>query len=248
MEELGRYQKGLLLLLLIMAVIFSVVYFSLSSQMGFVYNHGFLKKSVEGGNTLYSGKIGQEAVVFAVGADKSLTYRHGDKTYGPFTVREDPTAVPKSNGRAEDMTGVEIKEGEEILFRGGVLDDSMYGMILVEEKTGESNYGGDGAGFDSFGNMLGDKKPSVHTILRILSGPELSRRVNWGAWFGGLVVAVLTALGILFADAFFRFRMSFRVEYVDDLSPSAWEIMSRYIAWTVGVIATLYIFFSGLTL
>ncbi len=254
MEELNRYQKGLLLVLLIMVVIFTAVYFVRAPQVGFVYRGAFLEKSTEGENTLYSGKVRGREAVFTVGADKSVTYRHGDKTYGPYTAKKDSSAVPKDDAHASLMTGVEIREGEEVFFRGGVMmagrGDESFMMIYDENGMFYDGitFSSDGVMYDENGQIIDQNMPTVNTILRMMSGPKLTRRVQWGAWFGGLVFAVLTAIGILFADAFFRFRMSFRVENAEGLYPSAWEMMTRYIGWTVAVLATLYIFILGLTI
>ena len=244
-QKLNRYQKGILLLLIAMVVIFSAVYFSLSSQVGFVYKDAFLKKSVEGENTIYSGSIGMKTATFTVTEEKSLTFTYGDKTHGPFTAKEDPTAIPKHNGKANEMTGIEVREGDEILFRGGALF-GVSGMVLVEEETGETDYGISGSGYDVNGNLLGDAKPSIYTILCVLRGPELTQRVKWPAWFGGMFLSLVTAIYILFADELFYIRMSFRVEYAEDLYPSAWEIIGRYAGWTVCTVATFVVFTSGL--
>ena len=51
--------------------------------------------------------------------DQSVVLQYGDKTYGPYTMLEDPTAVPK-NEEAEGLTGIEIRNGDQVFFRGGV--------------------------------------------------------------------------------------------------------------------------------
>ena len=47
-------------------------------------------------------------------------FQYGSTTYGLYSVKEDPTAVPHDENRAEYMTGVEVYRGEKLLFRGGV--------------------------------------------------------------------------------------------------------------------------------
>ena len=48
-----------------------------------------------------------------------MSFRCDGQTYGPYTVKEDPTARPEDEFGREVMTGVEIRDGEELLFRGG---------------------------------------------------------------------------------------------------------------------------------
>lgn len=35
--------------------------------------------------------------------------------------KEDPTALPEDEERAEDMIGVELRKGDSLMFRGGIL-------------------------------------------------------------------------------------------------------------------------------
>ena len=46
---------------------------------------------------------------------------YGDLVYGPYTVKKDQTAIPKGKTSSDSMIGVEVREGDAILFRGGVL-------------------------------------------------------------------------------------------------------------------------------
>lgn len=236
-RELGRYQKGILLLLIAMVTIFTILYAMAFSKTGFVYEDAFLEKRTDSGNTVYTGYVKGERLTYTVTKDKALTCTYGDKTYGPFTAKKDSTAVPWTNGAARDMVGVEIREGEEILFRGGVLvkDEREMSMVLVDEKI----YDG--------------QEPPIHrqyadTILRLLAGPKLTRGGNFWRWLGGVIVAAFTALSIVFAEELFQFSLSFRVRYAELAEPSEWEILSRYAGWALGMFATLIIFFSGLTM
>ena len=241
-RELNRCQKAILVILIAMVSVFTIIYSIAFSKTGFVYDGTFMEKRSENGDTVYSGRIKGEELTYTVTADHVLYCRYGDKTYGPYTARKDPTAVPKGNGRADEMVGVEIREGEEILFRGGAL--MIEGNIqLIKKTTGDIN-------MDVTVSVVGrnDFEPSVHMILRLLGGPELTKGGNFWCWFFGVLVAGMTVFSMLFAEELFHFAMSFRVRYAELTDPSDWEILSRYVGWILSTVVTLVVFFSGLTM
>ena len=57
MKDLNNYQKGILIIMIVMAVIFAVIYPKTISRVGYRYNDTILVPTQENGNTLYSGKI-----------------------------------------------------------------------------------------------------------------------------------------------------------------------------------------------
>ena len=118
-KNLNGYQKGLLLLLLAMALVFAVVYHMTIARVGVLYQNAIFVPAEENGVTVYSGKRRGKQAEFTVSADKTVSFRCDGQTYGPYTVKEDPTARPEDEFGREGMTGVEIRDGEELLFRGG---------------------------------------------------------------------------------------------------------------------------------
>ena len=118
-KNLNGYQKGLLLLLLAMALVFAVVYHMTIARVGVLYQNAIFVPAEENGVTVYSGKLRGKQAEFTVSADKTVSFRCDGQTYGPYTVKEDPTARPEDEFGREGMTGVEIRDGEELLFRGG---------------------------------------------------------------------------------------------------------------------------------
>ena len=56
-KNLDRYQKGILLLLAVMIVVFGVIYGIVTSRVGFLYKDAILRPTEENGNTIYSGKL-----------------------------------------------------------------------------------------------------------------------------------------------------------------------------------------------
>ena len=61
-KNLDRYQKGILLIMLVMTLVFAVIYPVIISRVGFEYKDKIFVPSQENGSTVYSGKLyGQQA-------------------------------------------------------------------------------------------------------------------------------------------------------------------------------------------
>ena len=79
-KKLNMYQKGVLILLAAMFVIFTAAYFIVSSKVGFRYNDAILQPRYENRITVYEGRIKGKDAVFTVTEDKTVTFSYGDKT------------------------------------------------------------------------------------------------------------------------------------------------------------------------
>ena len=239
-KELGRYQKILLLLMAVMILAFTVIYPIVTALSGFLYEDTILVPAEEDGSTVYSGKIRGTAATFTVSADKTVIFQYGNTVYGPYTVKEDPTAIPKDSDLQTQMTGIELRCGGEIVFRGGVVNSGDWRMLYNEDGS-----------FDLLRSITatmsdGTMEPSVSTILDLTDGPALTHKGTWLGWFGGVLICVITALTMLFADELFRWNASFLVRNAEEAEPSDWEIAGRYITWTVLPVMAAVIFILGL--
>lgn len=239
-KVLGRYQKFLLLLMAVMILAFTVIYPIVTARSGFLYEGTILVPSEEDGGTVYSGKIYGTAATFTVSADKTVIFQYGNTVYGPYTVKEDPTAIPKDSDLQTQMTGIELRCGGEIVFRGGVVNSGDWRMLYNEDGS-----------FDLLRSITatmsdGTMEPSVSTILDLTDGPALTHKGTWLGWFGGVLICVIAALTMLFADELFRWNASFLVRNAEEAEPSDWEIAGRYITWTVLPVMAAVIFILGL--
>ena len=239
-KELGRYQKILLLLMAVMILAFTVTYPIVTARSGFLYKDAILVPAEEDGCTVYSGKSRGTAATFTVSADKTVIFQYGNTVYGPYTVKEDPTAIPKDSDLQAQMTGIELRCGGEIVFRGGVVNSGDWRMLYNEDGS-----------FDLLRSITatmsdGTMEPSVSTILDLTDGPALTHKGTWLGWFGGVLICVITALTMLFADELFRWNASFLVRNAEEAEPSDWEIAGRYITWTVLPVMAAVIFILGL--
>ena len=249
-KNLNGYQKGLLLFMIVMTLIFAVIYPKTISKVGYKYRDSILVPIQENGKTTYTGKIYGSHAQFIVSEGKSVEFQYGDKNYGTYIMKEDSTAIPENEELAEHMEGIEIRNGDRIVFRGGVLDvgDSYW---LYNENGDFENFGfsvvtSNGITWDANGNVIDAMEPSASVIYELLNEPGLTHKGDGLGWFGAVFLCILNALSILFADEMFRWNLKFRIRDVEDVEPSEWEIAGRYIGWTVIAIMAVVIFIVGL--
>lgn len=248
-KSLGRYQKVILLLLIFMVLVFAVLYIVTINQVGIEYKGVILVLGQEDGKTTYSGRIHGKQATFCVSDDNKVVFQHGDKVYGPYTAKADPSAIPEDAAGKESMAGVEVRCAEKVLFRGGVR--IINGIWYLTNEDGTSGNSGvyitiNGVTRDENGKIVDLMEPSVETILRLMDGPELTHKGQWRGWLYGLFVCFITSLLILFADELFYLRVSRWIDNPDSAEPSDWEITGRYISYAVLSIMSLVIFIMGL--
>lgn len=250
---LDIYQKVILLLMAAMTLVFAVVYAITIGRVGFAYRGAILVPSQENGSTVYSGKVKGLQARFIVSEDRSVVFQYGDQTYGPYTVTVDPAAVPEDAEQLQDvMTGVELRRGDEVWFRGGIFrgGDNLWlynedGRLHDCELFYAVDTGNQRIEYDGNGKVMG-MEPTALTILKLMDHPELTHKGDWFAWFTAAVLCVLNALSILFADELFRWQLSFRIRCADRAEPSDWELIGRYISWVFLTVLALVIWIVGL--
>lgn len=253
-QSLNRYQKSILALMAAMVLIFAAVYGAATARKGFLYQNAILVPAQADGVSTYAGRIRGEAAVFTVSADKTVTFQYGGRTYGPYTAREAPDAVPQGRQAGGQMAGVELYCGGELLFRGGVLElDGRRWLCNADGSPADDvvtvtvTYGNqDVLVMDENGKVIDPMEPSVSAILDLMAGPALTHKGVWPLWACGALLCVFTAVSILFADELFRFEMAFRIRHADTAQPSGWEMAGRYVAWAVLPAAALAVFIAGL--
>lgn len=249
-KGLNWYQKSILILMLAMALIFAAIYHRTISREGVLYQNAIFVPAEENGVTVYSGKLRGKRAAFTVAADKTVTFRCDDQAYGPYTVKEDPTALPDLEIQLEGMTGAELWEGDTLIFRGGFWQSG--DSFWLRNADGSMDLGmqtyvvENGVKKDSDGNIIDPAKPSASDILRLVFDPEITHKGTWLAWFGAVFLSILNAVSILYADELFHWDLSFQIRNAEAAEPSDWELMKRYLGWTVFTIAVLVIYILGL--
>ena len=237
----ARIKKVFLILLAIMVPVFSVLYLFMGFQKGTAYHDTLFRLTMDGETVVYSAKVKGRPISFSISPDGAVTCRQGETVYGPYTIREDPSAAPGGELASMGLTGVEILEGDEVLFRGGYLGKrsplfltDRYGKIYPSYAIGEKN------GLD--------RPPQPLTILYFSLRPEPdAHRGHITPWFLATLMAGLAAVSIRFDDQLFRFGLSLRMRNAEAAEPSEWEIFSRYLSWMVLTAFSFGIYIYGLT-
>lgn len=243
-KTLDYRQKWIFLIMGVMVLVFTILYPVTLSRVGYSYRDAILVPHEAEGTTVYSGKIQGEAASFTVTQDKTVTFQYGDLTYGPYTVKEDPQAAPESGDLADSLSGVEIWRQDSRLFRGGARKLDQHGWLLYYEN-GEP-YGLE-IKITTGGNSAAQMEPSLATILDLTMGPELTHKGHWLPWFLGILLCLVNAVSILYADELFRFWLSFRIESPELAEPTDLEITGRYFGWGAMLIGIFVVFVIGLS-
>lgn len=252
-KSLNTYQKSILLFMTAMVLIFTGIYPIVLSRVGFGYRNSIFPLHQENGIDVYSGKLNGKHAVFTVTADKQVIFQYGDLFYGPYTIKKDSSAVSEKIDTfdPELLTGIELREKEQIFFRGAVADFGEHlfiynedgtlfdGLIMIEADS-------DSIMTDESGKLLDPIVPSVYTIINLMKGPELIHKGNVMGWFSGIFICILTTISILFADELFRWNLSFQIQNAEYAEPSDWQIGCRYVTWTILPMLALALFVIGL--
>ncbi len=250
-QDLNWYQKGILLLLLALIPVYAVIYHVSISRVGVLYNDKIFVPAEESGATVYSGRLDGKPAEITVTNDKTaVTFRCGDTVYGPYTIEEDPSALADIEFCPSDMRGVALYDGETLLFRGGFWPSGEFTQLYRADGSPDLQMGlyavENGVWKDADGNVVDPMKPDAADILRIALAPELTHKGDWLVWFGAVCISLLNAATILYADELFRWNLSFQIQNAEDVEPSEWEMLSRYLGWTVLTVLAFIVYILGL--
>lgn len=229
-------------------VLFTILYPVLGMQRGIDFQGEFLRQAERGEDTVYTGTLDGKTVELTYTPSGALFYRWGDVEYGPYTLTEDPTAIPPSETMGR-VTGVELRLDGEILFRGGYGLDGFY---LVNEDGTKPNRleiiaNGTAYGLVGSRQTYEDGLSITRAISLLLEGPSVRSRVHGEGYFLGTLVVVINAVAILFADELFRWNLRWSIRHPERAEPSEWELFSRGFSWVVLTIVALIGYMMGLS-
>lgn len=229
-------------------VLFTILYPLLGMQRGIDFQGEFLHQVERGEDTVYTGTLDGKTVELTYTPSGALFYRWGDVEYGPYTLTEDPSALPTSETMGR-VTGVELRLDGEILFRGGYGGDGLY---LVNENGTKLNgleivTNGTAYGLDGSRQIYEDGLSITRAIGLLLEGPSVRSRVHGEGYFLGTLVVAINAVAILFADELFRWNLRWSIRHPERAEPSEWELFSRGFSWVVLTIVALIGYMMGLS-
>ena len=228
---------------------------------------GTIHSWIEGHTVIQSGD-GREAVyaVTPVSADDiRVECQIGEETFGPFRVTKYPLAqLPGAGSNALNSfpipfdTGLEIKNTitGETLFRGGYRLSGDYTSLISGTITTEGDPGSasehmtvDGVTYFDYAPASPEKGPGPYdlTFFALEAEEELTHKGNVGYFALALLVAVLNAASIVWAEELFVWSMSFQVADPESVEPSEWEIFPRHVGWGLFLLMELIVLIMGLT-
>ena len=227
-------EKALLLALAGMAVFFFFLYLILSRMPGVEYYDALLLRRGEGEVVTYSGKARGQRVEFQVTEEGAVTYVVDGQARGPYTVVRDPSAALD-----DFLTGVEVRLGEEVLFRGGWLPDKDVPYLEDQWGTPQLQQYFQSKGED--GTLPRD--PSAAFLIQLVLEPDLRCRGQWELYALGLLLSLAAVPLILYAEQLFRWNLRFSIRDPERAEPSDWELFSRKLSWVIltGMALVLYI-------
>ena len=227
-KQLSVLQKAILIGICAMALVFCVLYPVTLARVGYAFRGAILTPAQTDAGTVYSGRVHGEAVSFTVDASGAATYTGGGTEFGPYTVREDASAVPAEFLRYDTpSTGVELRRGDEVIFRGCLRDNGEYRMLYDENGK-----------LDDLSLFFSDdeqtpaaEEPTALEVLALLIDMQPEHKGQWSVGALALLICVVTAVSILYADELFRW---------------GWELASRYFTWIALPMLALAMFIMGL--
>ena len=77
-KNLNRYQKGVLIFMAVVTLVFAGIYIKTISKVGYRYHDAILVPTQENGKTIYTGKFQGEQAQFIVAEDKSVVFHYGN--------------------------------------------------------------------------------------------------------------------------------------------------------------------------
>ena len=234
----------MLILLTTMLLVFTVLYFIVTARKGFAWQNTLLIPEETADGIRYGGTVGGKEVSFFVSADRTVEFSCGGKVYGPYVLKEDPSAVPESLKQNLSIKGIELYCGDKLVFRGGMWKVSGSQIMLYNEK-GEPYRGikvtsPNGVVTSQDGAVLDADEPTAVTVISLMEGPVLSTQGSWMGWLAGTLLCVSTAFHVFFADDLFRWKMSWTARNAEGAEPSDWVVIVRAVSWAaVSVLAVI---------
>ena len=250
-KEMSLFRKTLLVLMAAMVLGFGIATPIVTSVRGIAYEDGFLGMEETGENVWYSGRLDGENAEFIVYPSGTVEYRWGEYTYGPYQVVEAASASPE--GQWSGLPGIEIRRGDEVLFRGGYVEGSWF--MLVQED-GEPLDLVTIRAYTSTGEVIGENgrsiseeelhEPSLSSLAKLVLAPEVTNRGSVGLYFLVTLLAAFNMVQICFPDMMFRLSLWGHVRNVEAAEPSDFYVAMEHLEWMVLAVVCFALYWKSL--
>lgn len=265
-QALTLFQRIILLVLAAMFLFFGGLYAWRHAHPGVFYDgrftgDQFLTFSEEGGVRRYTGAVDAQSAEFIVDGDQ-VTYRSGDRTYGPYQVLRDDSVLPADSDGIISRVGVRVLRGEETVFEGGCIypSDSINGngswyedLVWSDGTPYDTSLGfgfvstTSGFIFDNEGDEEEFYAPRLTAVILLALGPTLSCRGSWGLYILAAVLSVAVAAYTLYYQQLLRWQLRWYVRDWANAEPSDWMMFGALIGILVltGMVLMLYVTGAG---
>lgn len=243
-REMSLFRRSLLAVLAVMIAGFGIATPIMSARKGIEYRDTLLYFTQEGDVRRYAGRVDGGRAEFTVTPEGTVEYRWGEEVYGPYQVAEDPAAAPRPS-----TTGLEIRKGEQVLFRGGLSggewpvlygeDGEPFELLNISYTTSSGKVYRDGREL----TQRDLHEPGLTTVARLaLLEPELTCRGSFSLYLLVTLLAVFNMFQICCPGLMFRIGLWGYVRDPSEAEPSDFYIFMEQIEWVVltGVAAVLY--------
>ena len=245
--EMNLYRRILLAVMVAEIMGFLIANVIAANRPGLEYGGTLLYPRMERETQIYEGTVDGEPAQFVVSPEGEVSYQWGDFSYGPWQVSRDPTAVP-DGFRGE--TGLEIRRGDEVVFRG-IYNPGSSNLLIDEngepvwDMTFSVESSGGGAALYVDGREVTREEqhqPSLGALARIVLAPELTHRGSLLLWFVVTLIALMNTLQLCFPGFFFRLSLWGHVRNIDDAEPSDFYIVAERLEWLILALACLFLY------
>lgn len=243
---MSRFRKIMLAAMLIFIVGFGAATVALTLRPGLGPYRGSLLYPQGGGETRrYAGRIDDEAATLSISPDGVIEYTWGAYAYGPYQVVEDPSACSDPW-----LQGIEIRQGDEVLFRGGYYGGGS-SLTTLHDGSGEPLWD------DMLSIVYGESgnaatqedlhAPRLSTLARwVLEPEELTHRGSLSLYFGVTLIALFNILLICFPGFFFRWSIRWHVREPEKTELSDFHIAMERAEWVLLAVAVLVLYWMNL--
>lgn len=251
-RELDWLRRGMVSALAVMMVGFALANFFAAAREGVEYQGVLFLLKREGETCRYTGKVRGRPAEFVVRPDGTAEYCWGDYVYGPYQVEK----LPSAGGQAAGLPGVEIRRGEEVLFRGGYHDGSSF-MLIPEDERYETDWlwmpeiqWSTGTIVYKDGRELTERdlhEPGLTTLAGLVLSPRLVHRGSLPYYLLATLVALFDMFQICCSDRVFRQSARWYVKNPETAEPSEEYMVRERLSWGIVTIMTIILYCVGLT-